>query len=264
MTSVAQIRDSLLQRVPAYMKLDFDNVGHLVGRSSREVKTALVSLDITLPVIREAAALGASLIVSHHPVIFHPLKQVTEDDTTGEKLLELIQNDISAICLHTNLDTADGGVNDALLQVLGLQNGVMFDPHGTHPDGRPYGIGRIGTLEAPVSMAQFLPHVKAALHANGLRYHDAGKPVQRVACCGGSGGSMIPAVLAAGCDTFVTGDVKYDQFLEAKARGLNLIDADHFCTEQPVVPVLAAMLREAHPEIAVHISKVHHQTAQFI
>lgn len=112
-------------------------------------------------------------------------------------------------------------------------------------------------------MPHFLGKVKDALSANGLRYHDAKIPVKRVAVCGGSGGSMLGDAVARGCDTLVTADVKYDQFLFAREEGINLIDADHFCTENVVVPVLADMLGEAFPELDVHISKRHCQTACF-
>lgn len=264
MTTVAEIRDALLHRVPAYMKLDFDNVGHLVGRGDQEVRRLLVALDITLPVIEEAKSYGAQLILSHHPVIFHELKQLTDGDLTGQKVLSLVENRIAAICLHTNLDTMEGGVNDALLAALGVPSGKMIAPHGVHPDGRPFGMCRVGELPQAISMAHFLEQVRVGLSANGLRYHDAGRPVQKIGCCGGAGASFLLSALQAGCDTFVTGDVKYDQFLEAKALGINLIDADHFCTEQVVIPVLRDLVLAEFPHLEVRMSQVHKQTAQFI
>ena len=105
--------------------------------------------------------------------------------------------------------------------------------------------------------------MKQQLASNGLRYHDTGRPVHRLAVCGGSGGSEIGLAAAAGCDTYVTADVKYNQFLEAKHLGLNLIDADHFCTENVVAPVLHRWLAGAFPKTEVRISQVHKQTAQF-
>ena len=263
MATAAQIRDKLFERVPAYMKLDFDNVGLLVGRQDKEVRRVLVSLDITLPVIREAEELGAELILAHHPVIFHPLKSVTDGDPAGEKVLALAEKGIAAICLHTNLDTAAGGVNDALMAAMGVAEPRMIEPHGSHPDGTPYGICRVGELPEAVALAEFLPRLKAALGANGLRYHDAGKPVRKLGCCGGSGGEYLEAALRCGCDTFVTGDVKYDRFLDAKALGINLIDAGHYPTEQVVVPVLRDLLALDFPELEVRLSAVHCQTAQF-
>ena len=264
MASVREIRDFFEQRVPSYLKLDFDNVGMLVGFCETEVRTVLTALDITDAVIEEAAEIGAQLIVSHHPLLFDPLKRVTDDDPTGSKVIRLIQSGISAICLHTNLDTVEGGVNDCLMEALGGRVTGLMDPHGAHQDGRPYGIGRLGELPAPVELEDFLLRTKQRLHCSGLRYVDGGKPVHFLACCGGAGGSDMWKAVDAGCDTYVTADVKYDVFLSAKELGLNLIDADHFCTENVVVPHLKQLLSEGFPELDVRISKVHRQTVSFI
>ena len=264
MAAVRDIRDYFEEKVPSYMKLDFDNVGMLVGFCDTEVRRAIVALDITDAVIEEAVEAEAELILSHHPLIFDPLKRVTDDDAKGRKIIRMIRSGISAVCLHTNLDTAEGGVNDCLMAALGIKVTGLLDSHGAHPDGRSFGIGRIGELSAPIDFAEFLVRAKQRLHSNGLRYVDGGKTVRRIACCGGAGGSEMGKAAAAGCDTYVTADLKYDHFLAAKEMGLNLIDADHFCTENVVSPHLRAMLNEGFPEIDARISKVHKQTIQFI
>ena len=188
MANVKDIRDYFEQVVPSYMKFDFDNVGMLVGFCDAEVRTVVVSLDITDAVIEEAEEIGAQLIVSHHPLLFDPLKRVTDDDPKGRKVIRLIQDVISAICLHTNLDTAEGGVNDCLMETLGARVTGLLDPHGAHPDGTPYGVSRLGELAAPVEFQDFLVRTKQRLHSGGLRYVDGGRPVFRIACCGGAGG----------------------------------------------------------------------------
>ncbi len=255
MPTVQEIFKLLNEKAPVAQKMDFDNVGLLVGRSNAPVRRVLAALDITDEVIAEAAEMGAELIVSHHPLFFD-LKAVTDGTWEGQKALTLAERRMAAICMHTNLDAALGGVNDALMETLGgTVTGVL------EPDT---GIGRIGELPGPMDFPAFLAHVKSALDGNGLRYHDAGRPVKRLAVCGGSGGSDLDLAAAAGCDTYVTADVKYHQFLEAKHLGLNLIDADHFCTENVVVPVLVRWLREAFPALEVRLSRVHRQTAQFI
>ena len=264
MAKVSEIRDYFNTKAPYYMKLDFDNVGMLVGFCDAEVTKAVTALDITDEVIEEAIRCGAQLIVSHHPLLFDAIKRVTDDDPKGRKIIRMIENGISAICLHTNLDTADGGVNDCLMAALGGKVTGLLAPHGNHPDGRPYGVSRLGELPQPMAFTEFLTHTKNALRSNGLRYVDGGKPVHKIACCGGSGGSEMELAYAAGCDTYVTADLKYDHFLWAKEAGLNLIDADHFCTENVVVPYIKQMLNEGFPEINVKISDVHHQTIQFI
>jgi dinuclear metal center YbgI/SA1388 family protein len=254
MTTVQDILAFLAQKAPMEQKLSFDNVGLLVGRSDREVHHILTALDITEDVIQEAIDKAADLIVSHHPLFFE-LKFVTDGTWTGARALTLAENRIAAICMHTNLDAAQGGVNDALMNALGATVTGQLDETSL--------IGRVGQLPQAMPMEAFLPYVKKALAGNGLRYHDAGKPVQRLAVCGGSGGGEIALAYQAGCDTYVTADVKYDQFLEAKHLGINLIDADHFCTENVVVPVLKDWLTQAFPHIPVTISQVHKQTAQF-
>ena len=254
MPTVGEIFTFLNQKAPVEQKMSFDNVGLLVGRSDRSVNHVLVALDITEEVIDEAVHIGAELIVSHHPLFFE-LKSVTDSTWTGSRALALAENRVASICMHTNLDAAAGGVNDALMVALGgTVTGILEEESG---------IGRVGTLPAAVKFQDFLTQVKEALKSNGLRYHDAGRPVEKLAVCGGSGGGDIHLAAAAGCDTYVTADVKYDQFLEAKYLGLNLVDADHFCTENVVVPVLKSWLDNAFPDLTVDISQVHGQTAQF-
>ena len=262
MYKVAEIADYFEKKVPSAMKMDFDNVGFLAGNSGWDVGRVLVSLDITGEVIEEAKGLGAQLILSHHPLFFQ-LKSASDRTPEGHRLVSLLSSGIAAICLHTNLDCACGGVNDALMARLGIDVSGILEPEQALPDGTVYGCGRWGELAEATDMPHFLGKVKDALSANGLRYHDAKIPVKRVAVCGGSGGSMLGDAVARGCDTLVTADVKYDQFLFAREEGINLIDADHFCTENVVVPVLADMLGEAFPELDVHISKRHCQTACF-
>ena len=262
MTTVCDVLRALERLAPPERKMDFDNVGLLVGREDRPVEKVLTALDVTDEVISEAEETSAALIVTHHPVIFHPVKQITGGDPVGRHLLRLIENGMSVISMHTNLDAADGGVNDALARALGLKDVSLLAAEGTDAVGRPYGCGRIGSTERPMAMSDFLPALRDALAADGLRYCDAGVPVSRVAVVGGSGGSYLKTALEAGCDALVTADVKYDVFLEAKESGINLVDADHFCTENTVVPVLTDYLKERFPQLTVTASKRHGQTAR--
>lgn len=263
MTTVKDIFDCLNKLAPVELKMDFDNVGILVGSEKSPVTKCLVALDITDEVIDEAIAIGANLIVSHHPVIFNELKSVLAEDLTGGKLIKLIKNDISAICMHTNLDIAEGGVNDALMSAIGGTVSGYLEPCGTDADGNKVGCGRVGELPDAIDFNKFLAVCKNALSVNGLRYHNAGLPVKKLAVMGGSGGSCIALAKACGCDTYVTSDIKYNGFLDAKELGINLIDADHFCTENVIVPVLQEKLNAEFPEISFSISEMHKQTAQF-
>ena len=259
MTQVKDIYQFIDRFAPFSLQEGFDNAGFLVGRSTQEVSRVLTALDITLPVIHEAREMGAQLIVAHHPVIFHPLKEITDSDPVGERVLLLAENGISAICAHTNLDAVAGGVNDCLAQALGLVNIEQLAQAGEDDRGRPYGIGRIGSRKCRdlVLVPEFAAYVKEQLNAPCVRYHDAGRPVSRVAVGGGSCGSMLADAVAAGCDTFVTADVKHDVFLDAAQLGINLLDAGHFSTENVVMDPLTRALREAFPDLDVCRSTVH-------
>lgn len=263
MKTVKDIFDFLNKIAPVSLKMDFDNVGILVGDPYREVNKCLLALDITADVIKEAQKVGAQLIVSHHPVIFEPLKSVTSDELVGAKLISLIKNDIAAVCMHTNLDIAEGGVNDALMNALGGRVSGFLEPCGEDEDGNKVGCGRIGELNKDCDFNEFLKICKSALNVKGLRYHDAGRPVRNVAVMGGSGGSCLNLAAQSGCDTYVTSDIKYNTFLDAKELGINLIDADHFCTENVVIPVLHEKLSAQFPEIDFIISDTHCAVVRF-
>ena len=261
MAKVKEIVSYFEKLVPPEFKMDFDNVGLLAGTLDTDVKTALVSLDITNEVIDEAVSCGAEIILSHHPIFFE-MKQVNDGSSNGKKVVKLLQNGISAFCQHTNLDSVSGGVNDALAAKLSITTKGILDGSFSK-DGSPYGMGRYGNIDSNLDLEEFLIFVKSSLGTSGIRYHNAGKKVHMVAVCGGSGGEFVQRASELGCDTLVTADVKYHQFLEAKELGLNLIDADHFCTENVVVPVLADMLKKRFPEIDVCISQKHAQTVRF-
>lgn len=263
MIKVKDVFEYLNGIAPVSLKMDFDNVGILVGDGNSEVGKILVALDITDEVIDEAISLGAELIVSHHPIIFSPLKSLVSTDLIGKKLCKLIKNDISAICMHTNLDIAEGGVNDALMSALGGVSAAYLEYSGTDADGVCHGCGRIGELPSEMELCDFLDICKKNLSSNGLRYHDAGLKVKKLAVMGGSGGDCVELAKNMGCDTYVTADIKYNAFLDAKELGINLIDADHFCTENVIVPVLREKLSATFPECEVKISEKHTQTAQF-
>lgn len=261
--TVKDIYNELDKFSPFSTQLSFDNAGFLVGRNSQSVESLLVALDITEEVTAEAAELGCQLIVSHHPVIFHPVGSITDETPAGRILLSLIENRISAICAHTNLDAAVGGVNDALAERLGLVVQDVLEPSGLDGQNRAIGIGRVGEVSGTPDLPAFAEYVKERLAANGVRYVDAGRPVRRVAVGGGACGDMLELAVAKGCDTFVTSDVKYNQFLDAKAMGVNLIDAGHYPTENVVCPILVERLMAAFPCVNVLLSARHREVFSY-
>lgn len=254
MTTVAEIFEYLCELAPLELQASFDNAGFLVGRGSARVDCVLLSLDVTQNVIREAVEKKAQLIVSHHPLFLEPRKNVTDIDPDGEKLLQLAENRLAVISMHTNLDIAQGGVNDVLLGLFGAKPEGVLDEDG---------CGRTGWLAESCTMQEFLPRCKALLKTDGLRYHDAGRPVRHLAVMGGSGGGSIERAFALGCDTYLTADIKYHQFLLARELGINLIDGDHFCTENPVMSALSEKLSAKFPGLQILEAESHAQTACF-
>lgn len=261
MTTVSDILQFVNTLAPGYMKMDWDNVGLLCGDPQKTVKKILVALDPFESVCKEAKAVGADLLVTHHPVIFQALKSITTQTAVGRSLLFLCQNGISAINAHTNLDCAPGGVNDMLASRLGLANIQVLNPTGTDENGHPWGLLRTG--EVSMELDAFLSHVKQSLGAPMLRCTKAANRVRKVAVGGGACAGSLYEVHRAGCDTFVTADVKYNQFWDARDLSINLIDAGHFYTENPVCAHLAEKLQAAFPEVVVEISKNHTDCMEF-
>lgn len=262
MATVNEVLHKLDAWAPFETQMSFDNSGLLVGRGERTVTGVLVALDVTLPVVEEAERLGCNLILAHHPVIFDPVRRMTGEDPNGQILLALAEYGIAAICAHTNLDAAQGGVNDCLAQRLELKDTVLLEQMGMDRAGRPYGIGKVGDAHREGTAAEYAAFVKQALNAASVRFVDAGRPVRRVAVGGGSCGSMLMDAVKAGCDTFVTADVKYNVFLDAKALGVNLMDAGHYATEQVVCPALVDFVEREFPELPVHLTKEHPEVYQ--
>lgn len=262
MATVGDIYRFLDQKAPFALQAGFDNAGFLVGHEAGTVTRILVTLDITPEVIDEAISQGAELIVSHHPVIWGQVSSVTDRSRTGRNLLALAEHRIAAICAHTNLDAAEGGVNSVLAKALGLVSPVPLQEDGRMEDGTPYGIGRVGRrARGPAPLQDFAQEVKEILQVQGLRFLDANKPVYKVAVGGGACGGMISQAAAHGCDTFVTAEIKHDGYLEARDLGINLLDAGHHATEVLICPVLAEWLRGAFPEVRVEVTR--HQAEVF-
>ena len=265
MATVKEIYDLLDRKAPFRYQMDFDNAGFLVGRGDAQVSGILVALDITPAVIQEAVDKNCQLIVAHHPVIWGKLGQVTDESSTGKNVLALIEQGIAAICAHTNLDAAEGGVNTQLALRVGLTDTVPLEEMGVDPEGRPYGIGRVGKLpDGPLPLDTFAQRVKEGLHLGGLRALDAGRPVEKVAVGGGACGSMLPLVQAMGCDTFLTSDLKHDLYLEARTLGINLLDAGHYSTEAVVCPTLVQWVQEAFPALEVLLAQRQGEVFQYL
>lgn len=230
--TVKDIYDFIDGIAPFEKQCEWDNSGLLVGNPCREISKIGVVLDITPDAVEYAAANGIELIVSHHPVIFRPVKTFLEGDVS----YLLAKNDISAICAHTSLDCANGGVNDVLAETLGFRNPVPMTD-----DGETAMIRKVVIEETEADVLAMLVADKLS---TGVQLADCGKTIDTVAICGGAGGDFIHAVAESGCDAFITGEAKHHEFLAAYELGITLIAAGHFETENPVVAVIAEKINE--------------------
>lgn len=226
---------------PFKTAMDFDNPGLLVGSGNTSVKTALFSLDITPDVIDEATLFGAQLIISHHPVIFTPLKKLTP----GTAPFMLVKSGITAICAHTNLDMAPGGVNECLAARLKLKNVEPLTVSGN--SGLPEAL--YGDTEQSYSPEEFANFVKLSLNCGGLSYTDGGNKINRAGLCGGGGADFVYSAAAHGCQAFVTGESKHNILVDACNLGMTFVDAGHFYTEDVVIVPLMDKLKKQFPDV---------------
>lgn len=239
MTDVGKIFDALNVFCPFEVHEPWDNVGILVGERAAEVRKAAVVLDITADAVKQAHVLGAQIVVSHHPVIFNAIKALEPSDP----VYLLASFNMNAVCAHTNLDCADGGVNDVLARCLELENvEKVLSNEAQTP------ILRTGELKSELSTEAFARYVVEKLGCH-VRFADGKRIIKKVMLCGGAGGEFFADAAAYGCEALVTGEIKHHEFLAASACGVTAVEAGHFETETPVVDVLKCYLEQAVPEV---------------
>lgn len=235
MIKVIDVFEKLNTRFPVDTACDFDNVGILIGDRFAEVEGVLVCLDCTFSAIEKAKSIGANLIITHHPVIFDPLKAVNENSV----VFALIKNSIAVISMHTNLDVGAGGVNDCLCEALGLNGVAKFEAS----DGYLLNRGETNISDPTVLAGDFKKRLSFPVR------FVAGRPIKKVLVCSGSGGGYIAEAISGGFDALVTADVKHNHFVEAENAGISLFDCGHFATENLCVKPLAEMIKSDFPDI---------------
>ncbi len=224
--TVKEFYEYLCRELPAEWSCEGDCDGmSCCPDAGREVTRVLIALDATDAVVDEAIEEGCEVILTHHPMLFGGIKEVSDGELRSNKLIKLIKNDIAVMSFHTRLDAAEGGVNDILTALLELKNIVRFGEQG---------LGRIGELEEPISAEQLAVTVKNTLGAPFVEYADAGKLIKRVAVVGGAASSMVADALETGADAFISGEIKHNFMTDAPDMGLTMISAGHFYTENPI------------------------------
>lgn len=231
------IFDAVNRIAPFDTAEEWDNVGILAGKPDAEVKGVLVALDLTQGALSEARRLGANLLLTHHPILFHARKNLCEADGEAALLCELVRSDIALIAAHTNLDKADNGVSSALADALGLRETVSAAD----------GLLRTGTLEKPTTLADFAARTRICLKCEARVYGNRDRLVSKAAVVGGAGGEYWKDAQNGGADCFVTGEIRHHEALEAVAAGLCLIEAGHMETERvALAPLVRGLQSDGH------------------
>ena len=242
MPTVRELEKWLDKRILKELSEPWDNDGlQVCADLDTPITRAIAALDVTSGALNLAQTVGAQIIVTHHPIIFEPLRRVTAELPAARLILQAAARGVSLFACHTRLDAMEGGVNDCLCALLGLRDTFSFGG----------GCGRIGSLESPVESAAFAAAVGHALDTNNVSGVCPRAYVRRVAVLGGSGKSFFADAVSAGADTFLTGEVSHSTLLDARELGINLICATHYCTEAVVIPVIARVIKEGFGDIEV-------------
>lgn len=241
-----EIIDILEKLAPGRFACQWDNPGLLAGRTEKEVKKILLAVDADDVAVKRAVESRADMIVSHHPLIFKPIKSVTDGDFIGRRLVTMIQADISYFAMHTNFDAAPGCMADCVAERLGITGGAPLEEMGEE-DGIPFGIGKIGQLKEPVTGRKLAKEIKERFGLPFVTIYGEQmweeEPVTIAAVCPGSGGSTIQAAVDKGAQVLVTGDISHHEGIDANARGLMIIDAGHYGLEHVFMEYMEEYLK---------------------
>lgn len=275
MVKVKDIARTIEDFAPKALQEDYDNTGLQVGDPEMPVSAILLCLDVTEEILEEAAIRQCNMVISHHPLLFKGLKEITGSTSTERIVMRAIRENIAIYSAHTNLDSAWDGVSHEMAHLLGMENLHVLEPKpvGMHPgasseSGEPQpgdsaeadaanevGLGVVGDLR-PTPVLEFLRKVKETFNVKALRYSDNAPclVVKRVALCGGSGASMIRDAIKAGADAFITGDVKYHDYT-SYARDILIADIGHYEGELCARQIFSRILRSRYPDIILYFAE---------
>ena len=251
---IKEVLCALERFAPLPLQEDFDNAGLQVGLTEAEVSGALLCLDVTEAVVDEAVEQGCNLIVAHHPLIFRPLKQVSDANFVQRVVVKAIKNDITIVAMHTNMDNARGGVNFKIAEKLGLQHVTFFVPKQVGDvEG---GSGVIGEWAKGMSAEDFIQEVKACfgvqcVHANQLLR----RPIRRVAICGGAGAFLLGDAIRLGADAFITGEMHYHDYFDHEQQ-VQICVIGHYESEQYTKEIFKSIIEEKCEGVRTVLSQV--------
>lgn len=254
---IKEVTNYLEERFPLCLQEEFDNCGVQCGDVEQEISGALVCFEMSEKVIDEAVAMGANLVISHHPLMLRRgICKIEPTNRVGSVICKALHHDMVLYSMHTNIDSAEGGGNDVFAGKLELRDVRVLVPAEVEALAEHNGLGRIGKLPKPMPTMEFLHYVKEKMHLQVLRYHgDAGKTIETVAVCGGGGSSFIETALRAGADAYVSGDIKYHDFFKAENQML-IADIGHYEGEFFIKEIIYKALKEKFTTFAAAISKM--------
>jgi len=251
--TIQDVVQVLEQIAPPHLQESYDNAGLITGVPDTRLTGVLFCLDSTEAVVEEAIRKNCNLVVAHHPIVFRGLKRFNGSNYVERTVISALRNDVALYAIHTNLDNVyRHGVNEKIAEKIGLHNTRILAPKPGTPE---IGAGLIGELVRPVSEVDFLQHLRRTMQTACVRHTTLrGRPVQRVAVCGGAGSFLVSDALRAGADVFVSADFKYHEFFDAEGR-LVIADIGHFESEQFTIELLFNLIREKFPNFALHLTE---------
>jgi dinuclear metal center YbgI/SA1388 family protein len=245
---ISALIDALEQFAPLPLQESYDNAGLQLGLTETEVSGALLCLDVTEAVVDEAVRKGCNLIVAHHPLVFHALKRIADEDYVQRTVRKAIINGITIVAMHTNLDNARGGVNFKIAEKMGLMD-VDFASVTQVVNGVEGGSLVIGRLEKPMAADDFVIMLKQVFEAESIRCNELlRRPIERVAICGGAGSFMINDAVKAGADAFVTGEASYHEMFGLEQQ-IQLAVMGHYESEHFTIELLEEIIKEKCPDV---------------
>lgn len=239
---IAKIIESAAPKSLAY---EWDNVGILCGDGEKEIKKILLTLDVNEFTVNEAIENKCDMIISHHPILMDGIKRIDFSTSLGRMLKNLIQNEIVVFAAHTNMDTAENGINKVLADIFELNNIKILEENGENT-----GLGRYGSLKSTVTLKEFCEITKSKLNTPHIRVSgDLEKKIKTVAVASGSCSDIIPTALRKGCDVIITADMKYHNAMDSAESGIAVIDAGHYPTEIIVMDIFEELIKNTGIEI---------------
>ncbi len=250
---IRQVLDALEQFAPLPLQESWDNAGLQLGLTEADVSGALLCLDVNEQIVDEAIRKGCNLIVSHHPLLFRGLKQISGADYVQRSVIKALKNDVVIVSMHTNMDNALGGVNWKIAERLGLQNSRFFAQKTV--DGVEAGSGVIGELPSEMAADDFVLLVKRQFDVECAQCNELlRRPIRKVAICGGAGDFLLDDALCQGADAFITGEMHYHQYFGYEQR-LQICVIGHYQSEQFTAEIFRDIINKECPGVRTEIAE---------